>query len=88
MERTCLGAKKVDSNDSPFYAPVTEEAIRLKKKKKVIAWLTEALRPELFFRLLKRFFELSFLYSMHIVPTENKEKQASKHSMLSALFCD
>jgi len=25
----------VASNDSPFYAPVTEEAIKLKKKKKL-----------------------------------------------------
>lgn len=76
----------MESNDSPFSAPVTEEKIRLKKK--VIAWLTEALRPELYFRLLKRFFELSFLYSIHIVPTENKGKQASKHSILHAIFCD
>lgn len=26
MEKNCLGTKKVDSNDSPFHAPVTEEA--------------------------------------------------------------
>lgn len=34
MERICLGAKKVDNNDSPFYATETEEMIRLKKTKK------------------------------------------------------
>lgn len=47
MERIFLKAKKVDINDSPFYAPVTEEAIRLKKNLKVIAWFTEALSPKL-----------------------------------------
>lgn len=34
MEAICLGAKMVASNDSPFYAPVTEEVIKFKKKKK------------------------------------------------------
>lgn len=32
MEAICLGAKMVASNDRPFYAPVTEEVIKFKKK--------------------------------------------------------
>lgn len=79
MEAICLEAKMVASNDRPFYASVTEEMIK-EEKKKVIAWLTETLSLELYFRILKkttaRFFDLSFLCSIHIVPTDNKWKQA------------